>query len=255
MPHNLLVVSSALLTILLISPFLTIPVRANSGWNGNDNGEFNVGQCSGCGYLNNVGVEYGMSSNLQWTSPPIGDISLQYNPDGFASQWGDGEWVQSIIFSNAAECASFSIEVYNAWTGALDWRADYPASGCNPTTGIMNSGSGWEIVEYTTAQQTFQSVNFWLAGGGLGAGSMGYTLYPNAWAWYRSNTCLCGTNMGTASFTSGSGTIDMWSNWNLNAVNPPTSIQTLEDSNIQYGCFSGSGSTFMSQNFALSGAC
>ncbi len=217
-------------------------------------------------------MQDGVSTTLSWSSsPPLGLVSLQYNPDLFLSSntQYNAEWFQTLIFSNSGGCASFSIEVFSTITAKLVWRADYPNGGCiTVNDGILNPGASWYINEHEVQvscgfrclRWEITRVDFKISGGGFNGGIASDSIFPptsspGPWLWIRSNICWCGTNSGTTTFSSAGGTSYMGSNVNLFSISPPSIISTLENSNMQYGCFKNSGTTLMSQSYGLSGHC
>ncbi len=257
MHGNTRLIMTSLLGLLVVSLLLVPPARA--GFVGNDDGEFDVSSTPSYVFLEEA---FNTCCGLHWTSsPPYNDVSMQYNPDRDTSFWlqNGADWFQTVISSDPNGCAGFHIQVWNTVSGNLNWRADYPNTGCITVNQILNNNAVWFIREDVYNGDPRYSgmitdVYFSLTG----SGSLSYTLYTGGhngwWKWLRSNLCWCGTDNGYATFGPyAAGTSYMGSNVNVNAIGPPFDISTSENSNMAYSCFSNSGTHLMSQLFSAGG--
>ena len=255
--------------LLLISSSFVVRVYATS-WVGNDNGEIDCNSSNSCTpNSGDVRISTGISTTISYTSTD-GEVSFQYNPDLVTSENyqtknsnGHAEWFQTGINGDkSSSCTWLSYQVYDTSTKGLDFSWFSNSGNCTTVADLFttdSSGSAsWAIQEDTDSSGYVNEVDFTVIGGTSGGGSYYVSAYPENsgdWYWLRSNVCWCGVATETASFTAGAGTIDYASNVDLYSWSPPTTISTGENSNMDYGCFSGSGTTYMSQSFGLSGYC
>jgi len=248
--NSITLITTSLLTVTILSLPLIAPANATN-WVGNDDGEFDWTSCFNCPVPHYVGLQESFNSAMQWSSsPPNNLVSMQYNPDYWTSFWNgwDGDWFQTIIWSDGNGCGAFSIQVYSLSDARLDWRADQGFSVCS--SAFLASGAIWNIREDEVYNPNghISDVAFYIGGGST---SLSYTLYPSIqyYNFLRSNLCWCGTDLGTTTFTSAWGQSNAYSDVNLYAVNPPSQVSTAENSNMPYSTFSNSPSTTMFQNF------
>lgn len=235
----------SLLSIVVLSLLLLPPAQATN-WVGNDDGEFDVS--SNPTY---VGLFESFGGNMQWSSsPPNNIVSMQYNPDLWTSFWFQyfAHWFQTVIWSDQNGCGGFSIQVYSTTSGSLIWRADQGFNTCS--TAFLANGATWFIRE-DMVSSTDRRINDVFFSIGSGSTTSSFTLYPspNHWVWERSNLCWCGTDRGSTTFTTAWGTSNAYSNVNVNAISPPVTVSTAENSNMPYDGFQGSGTTTMWQHF------
>ena len=159
--------------------------------------------------------------------------------------------------TNGNGCVILTMEVWNTTNGQLFHPWFYPTSGCVTEKYILTNHGSWGITEWVNYPNSDNiiEVDFLLSGGNHGA-YFQYTMTPPTnWVWLRSNICWCGTGGGNATFSSASGESSVYSNLDIYAVNPPIDVLTAENSNMQYGCFTQSGTEVMNQNFGLMGMC
>jgi hypothetical protein len=258
--------ASMICTLLISSGFL---LRADAtNWVGWDNGEFDCSNTTTCVPQSSyVYTESVLSSSMTQNTSVV---SLQYNPDWDTSKnhqtvnsYLHAEWFQSGIIAYTSGCVKYTYQVYD--TVALSQDVSVVTS-CQSVTGIFTADSSgdatWSIYEDTDSNGFINELDFGVLGGGSGATSYYYSLYPENvgyWFWLRSNTCLCGAGLiYNVGFLSGTGTMyqGIGVNYNLYSISPPIDRGTGENSNMQYGCWSGSGTRYMSQSFSYnSGHC
>ncbi len=256
----------ALLKPIVSSAFVT-RAYATTGWVGNDNGEVDCNSTNSCTpNSNSVKFSTGISTTISYSSTD-GEVSFQYNPDWDTSksyQTG-ADWFQTgIIGDKSSSCAIATVQVYDTSDGSSDWSWYSNSDSCTTVSDLFttdsNGEASWGITEDTDSSGYVNEVDFVVIGGTSGGGSYYVSAYPENggdWYWLRSNTCWCGVATETATFSAGAGTIDYTVNTpvDLYAYSPPTQVSTGENSNMDYGCFTGGGTSSMSQSFGLSGHC
>ncbi len=245
-----LITTSVLVQLMVLSLLLISPAHATK-WVGNDDGEWQTN-----GFPSYVFVQDSFNTNMHWTaSPPLNYVSLQYNPDFWTSFYNQyfAHWFQTIIFSSPNGCASFSIEIYSTISPGLIWRTDYPGQGCLTVNQILATNAIWYIQE-DVSNNHITDVQFSVSNY---PNYMSRTLYPpnNNYIWLRSNVCWCGTNGGTTTFDSAGGINYVGSNKNVVPIDPPVTVATAENSNMQYGCWRNPNTLGMYQTFGLNGHC
>lgn len=239
MPHSPHPFTVAFLATTVFSLLFVAPAHATF-WVGNDDGEFDVGSP---GYPLHVGVQETFYSPMTWSSsPPNNLITLQYNPDLATSvccQWF-AQWFQTAIWSNPSGCGGFSIQVYATSPPSANpvWRADQGFT-CSSSSGFLAKNATWTIQEDMRSQtdRTIVDVYFSVS---TTTTSSSFTLFDGSsphWLWERSNICWCGTNGGSATFSSAYGLSTTYSDLNVNAINPPDLVSTGESSNMPYSNF------------------
>ncbi len=225
----------SLMLMAAVSLLFIIPARANI-WVGNDDGEFGVGSP---GYPLYVGLQETFSSTMTWSSsPPNNLVSMQYNPDYWASaasQWG-AQWFQTAIISNSLGCGTFTIQVYSTVSSILIWRADQAIASCSQ--GFLASNATWVIQENMASSQNRTIVNVYFSVS-TPTTSFSYALYTGGrnWIWEISNLCWCGTDLGSTTFSSAYGYSTVYSDLSVTAIIPPQTTATAENSNMPYGTF------------------
>jgi hypothetical protein len=233
-------------------------------WVGRDDGEFDW-YTSAPRY---VWVDESITTPLTWNNyncnPGVCNIiSLQYNPDYWTALNTQGYWFQTVTATDPNNCSTFWIQVYDMGTGGQVWAQSYPNGGaCNVVGGITSSHSYWLIQEDTrgSGSTIINEVDYQLQHC-TDPLCNGYTWMsdsifpPQNYFWLRSNICWCGANYGSVPFTGAGGSSNMASDQTLRAIDPPQLLSTGEDSNMQYGCITGSPSTNMYQSFGLNGHC
>jgi hypothetical protein len=193
-------------------------------------------------------------------------ISLQYNPDLSMSRTyqTNHDWFQAIIAVNNNNCFWFTIQIWGASLTTPVWQSYWPGgqspatcSSSNTLNGILNAKATWHIVE-TVNQKTnvIDSVNFGVQAGGK---VISHTIsgWPSTYQWIQSSLCLCGGPGLNALFWAGAGTFTYSASPNIivDYFAPPSPPSTSENSNVQYGCMQGAGTSSMSQSFSLGGKC
>jgi hypothetical protein len=264
---RIVLIISSLVALLMVSSAFVVGVYASSSWQGNDNGEFTChGSTIPCEVTSGDVGMYAIGSTSITYSSSNNEVSLQYNPDNYTSanyqtkdSAGHATWFQTLIYGSSPSCIVFSFQVYDMDTkGLLD--SDFSNGGsCTTVSGAFVANAhgdfDWSIYEYTDSSGYVNEVDYSVQGGGLGGGSASYTDHPELygnWYWLISNSCWCGMGGQYATFSAGSGSLYYSSNVDVYSASPPTQIATAEDSNMYYGCFSGFGSTTMSQSFSTS---
>lgn len=240
----------------------------------NDNGEFDTCNSWGTCRLTNGAISVAMSLTASMTYSNSGKVSLQYNPDLDISKaeqtsdvYGHYYWFQTgVLAQSSNNCVIFTYQAYvphDSNSSAPDkWYSN--GQNCLTVAGLFTYGSGtgaeWQIQEETNATNYIDYVCFDATGGGSSPGTTGnycidpQTNTPNSgnWYWLRSMLDLAGTGGNAATFTSNTaGTFDYLGGGDIFGKSPPT-ILAGEDGNLYYSCFSGNGTTSMSQSFSLS---
>ena len=291
MRPNFTLLVATLLGLLLSSGVFFNVVHATN-YVGNDDGEWDTcttyGTCRLVNGFSNIEMYmgcYGTScSNLTYSSNTT-PTSLQYNPDGDISRGyqttdssGYPMWFQAAILAQGSNnCIQFTVQIYDTNGDTIgpggivlpgSSSPQFWTTGCYTVAGAFlyststNNGAVWYISESTDSNGYVSDVCFYVIGGGYSGGGSTGTVCENPISyysvhnyWLRPNLCLCGVNNGSTNYTGGTGTIYIASSTNMYVISPPVDIMTAENSNMEYGCFSGSGTNEPYQNFGLSGAC
>jgi hypothetical protein len=275
-----LVIGASLMGFLLVSSAFAAHVNATTNYEGSDDAEFDCthNYSVDCPIYSGYVIGEAIVSTSVTYSPSKSFVSLQYNPDESISNsyqtkdyQGGRNWFQTGVLGNyTASCVLFTTQIYDLTYGGLinDWFSN--SGNCYSVTGLFHGSSGgdatWEITEYTDSSGYVNEVDYFAEGAGSGYGSYSATLHPETYfspygdfLWLRSNLCWCGVsgtgNTANADFTAGAGYLYAESGGTLYALNPPIYIETAENSNMEYGCFSGNGTSNMDQSFGLSGIC
>ncbi len=278
MKPSMILIAASAMGLLLVSSSFVLGAHASTNWIGNDNGEFDSCNAWGTCRIYNGGVYIEMQLGASMTYSNGGTMSLQYNPDKDISysyqvkdQFNHPLWFQTAVLAQSSDnCVIFTYQVYNMDSATQEDHWFSNSENCYTVSGLFTYGSGtgavWTAQEYTDSSGYVNDACFTASGGGSGGGSTGTicidpetNLAPNNgyWLWLRSNACLCGLQGNTpVTFTAGSGSMYAVpaSNY-IYAKAPPSHISTGEDGNMDYGCFSGNGTTTLTQSFGLSGHC
>jgi len=231
-----------------------------------------------------VGCDSSSCSNLTYSSDST-FTSLQYNPDEDISnsyQIKDSDnyqmWFQTAILAKGSNnCIEFTIQIYDDGGNTVGdggivlpsgdspefWTSScYTVDGAFLYSDSTYNAAVWSDTEYTNSNGYVDDVCFYVDGGGYsGYGDSGtkcedpITYYSVDDYWLRSNLCLCGVDSGNTTFTGGAGQMYINSDIDMYTISPPIDPSTKENSNMEYGCFTGNGSNEQYQYFGLSDEC
>jgi len=270
-PNTILAAAILMAFLMLSSSILDVHATA---YYGRDNGEFDTCNSWGTCRLTSGAISAAMSLSASMTYSSSGKVSLQYNPDLDISkyeqtqnQYGYYYWFQTGVLSQSSNnCVIFTYQAYvphdSNMTPSDSWFSN--SENCYTVSGLFTYASGtgaeWQIQEATDSNKYVYDVCFDATGGGSSGGTTGSicidpetnTLNSGDWYWLRSMLDLAGTGGTNAVFTgSTAGTFDYVGGGDIYGKPAPT-ILFGEDGNLYYSCFSGNGTTSMSQSFSLS---